>query len=399
MLTAEAAPSQSDAALPMYPGPIPELGPGRSRLESKVLDVEMDQCAQHLMAIAHTTEVAKAVVAVLADAGSRLQRCSTSKLNPELGKDCEEAMSVASRSFLDACGGLGAVLIGMASAISQNVMLPLESFHRNAFADHARKAKALEELRRKELSCSNAVTEALQKRDRARVGLQSAMRDQEKTEKKATEKKKSSLASRFRDGEKDMAAAELKVHKAATAQTASIEELAIRTEEANEARVVRETASKDVRLLQSNVDFVRSRLLARCLKSSAGAWAEAAKEIQQGAEKLRVQVSKLRSSLDGAPGRTGLPELPSWAMEALKLSKSRPFTLSELNLDDNLEEDHPESPFTAPSPSLRSPIAGSPLLDMAAQLSSRDGTPAQFIGWFAPASPNTKSTPNSTPFD
>ncbi|CAL1135903.1 unnamed protein product [Cladocopium goreaui] len=380
MLTAEAAPSQSDAALPMYPGPIPELGPGRSRLESKVLDVEMDQCAQHLMAIAHTTEVAKAVVAVLADAGSRLQRCSTSKLNPELGKDCEEAMSVASRSFLDACGGLGAVLIGMASAISQNVMLPLESFHRNAFADHARKAKALEELRRKELSCSNAVTE-------------------EKTEKKATEKKKSSLASRFRDGEKDMAAAELKVHKAATAQTASIEELAIRTEEANEARVVRETASKDVRLLQSNVDFVRSRLLARCLKSSAGAWAEAAKEIQQGAEKLRVQVSKLRSSLDGAPGRTGLPELPSWAMEALKLSKSRPFTLSELNLDDNLEEDHPESPFTAPSPSLRSPIAGSPLLDMAAQLSSRDGTPAQFIGWFAPASPNTKSTPNSTPFD
>ena len=37
----------------------------------------------------------------------------------------------------------------------------------------------LEDLRERELSCSNAVTECLQKRDRARAGLQTAMREQE----------------------------------------------------------------------------------------------------------------------------------------------------------------------------------------------------------------------------
>eukprot|EP00913_Durusdinium_trenchii_P035814 g33513.t1 len=99
-----------------------------------------------------------------------------------------------------------------------------------------------------------------------------------------------------------MAAAEQKVQKAATVQTASIEELAMRTEDANEARVLREKASKDVSLLQSCIDFVRSRLLARCLKSSAGAWAEAAKELQRGAEQLRLQVSKLRLSVEHSEG-------------------------------------------------------------------------------------------------
>ena len=42
-----------------------------------------------------------------------------------------------------------------------------------------RKKAALDGLRERELSCSNSVTESLQKRDRARVGLQSAMREQE----------------------------------------------------------------------------------------------------------------------------------------------------------------------------------------------------------------------------
>ena len=88
-----------------------------------------------------------------------------------------------------------------------------------------RKAAALDNLRQRELSCSNAITESLRKRDRARLALQSAMRDQEKTERKA--EKKTGLA-RFRSNEKDAAAAEAKVHKAASAQTASIEELATR---------------------------------------------------------------------------------------------------------------------------------------------------------------------------
>ncbi|CAK9049840.1 unnamed protein product [Durusdinium trenchii] len=284
-------------------------GSARDRFDSKVLDLEMDQCTQRLNTIQSTTEVASAVVAALADAGSRLQHCATAsrKLKPEGAslEEClkhdDESMAAASHSFLDACGSLGAVLIGMASAISQNVMLPLESFHRHAFADHTRKAALLDELRRKELGCSNAVTESLQKRDRARLGLQSAMRDQEKTEKKAGEKKKG-LARFARSDEKDMAAAEQKVQKAATVQTASIEELAMRTEDANEARVLREKASKDVSLLQSCIDFVRSRLLARCLKSSAGAWAEAAKELQRGAEQLRLQVSKLRLSVEHSEG-------------------------------------------------------------------------------------------------
>ena len=42
-----------------------------------------------------------------------------------------------------------------------------------------RKKTVLDDLCARELSCSNAVTECLQKRDRARVGLQSAMREQE----------------------------------------------------------------------------------------------------------------------------------------------------------------------------------------------------------------------------
>ncbi|CAK9058027.1 unnamed protein product [Durusdinium trenchii] len=367
-------------------------GSARDRFDSKVLDLEMDQCTQRLNTIQSTTEVASAVVAALADAGSRLQHCATAsrKLKPEGAslEEClkhdDESMAAASHSFLDACGSLGAVLIGMASAISQNVMLPLESFHRHAFADHTRKAALLDELRRKELGCSNAVTESLQKRDRARLGLQSAMRDQEKTEKKAGEKKKG-LARFARSDEKEQL-------KDATMPG---------TEDANEARVLREKASKDVSLLQSCIDFVRSRLLARCLKSSAGAWAEAAKELQRGAEQLRLQVSKLRLSVEHSEGGRGIPELPAWALETLKLSRMRPFSLSELNLDDDSIdlEDHPESPFTAPSTSLRSPKPGSPLVlgdkgtPKLNDLGRDSSPPAVFTGWPVQSEPQVSSTP------
>ncbi|CAK9072360.1 unnamed protein product [Durusdinium trenchii] len=45
----------------------------------------MDQCTQRLNTIQSTTEVASAVVAALADAGSRLQHCATAsrKLKPD----------------------------------------------------------------------------------------------------------------------------------------------------------------------------------------------------------------------------------------------------------------------------------------------------------------------------
>ncbi|OLP90229.1 hypothetical protein AK812_SmicGene28231 [Symbiodinium microadriaticum] len=233
----------------------------------------------------------------------------------------------------DACSSLGAVLISLASAMSQSLLLPLESFHRGASADHLRKKAALDGLREQELSCSNSVTESLQKRDRARVGLQSAMREQEKAQKKAGEKKKGLARFTRGDGEKDIAAAEMKVQKAASAQTASIEELASRTEEANEARLLRESATKEVDLLLSYIETVRTRLLSRCLNSCALAYGEAAKNLRKSAADLQSQVSFLRQAqstrpempASGSDGRES--SLPSWAMEALKVSKKRPSTI------------------------------------------------------------------------
>ncbi|CAE7383313.1 unnamed protein product [Symbiodinium pilosum] len=279
-------------------GVSPNSTEGRPRWDSKILDAEVHRVAQKLLTVSHTAQVAEAVVEVLTDAGSRLQRCSTACMLPKEGwsltaclKMEDEGTATASQSFLDTCSNLGAVLIGLASALSQSMLLPLESFHRGAYADHRRKKTVLDDLCARELSCSNAVTECLQKRDRARVGLQSAMREQEKTEKKAAEKKKGFARLTRGDGEKDIAAAELKVQKAASTQTSSIEDLAKRTEEANEARLLRESAAKDVDALLSCIETTRARLLARCLNNCALAYSEAARSLRQSAADMQSQAT------------------------------------------------------------------------------------------------------------
>eukprot|EP00439_Symbiodinium_sp_Y106_P075255 s326_g14.t2 len=336
----------------------------RLRWDSKI-DIEVDHAAQKLMTVSCTAKVAEAVVAALTDAGSRLQRCSTACILPKESRSLAACLKQEDEVTADACSNLGAVLISLASAMSQSLLLPLESFHRGASADHVRKKAALDGLRERELSCSNSVTESLQKRDRARVGLQSAMREQEKTQKKAGEKKKGLARFTRGDGEKDIAAAEMKVQKAASAQTASIEELASRTEEANEARLLRESATKEVDLLLSYIETVRTRLLSRCLNSCALAYGEAAKNLRKSAADLQSQVSFLRQSQSTRPempasGSDGHESsLPSWAVEALKVSKKRPSTIEVQEEALSREDKHPESesPFTTPLPLRRSSIS------------------------------------------
>merc|ERR1712178_357811 len=130
--------------------------------------------------------------------------------------------------------------------------------HRRVESERAQKKEELVNLREHEMLCSNALTESLQKKDRVLAELQGALRDQ----KDSPEKRKGKLSLlRSKPDAAVVAAAESRVQKATSSQTAVIEELAERTDEAMLARMRADEGAQAFRETLGRVDTERRQAL------------------------------------------------------------------------------------------------------------------------------------------
>lgn len=283
-------------------------------------------------------------------------------------------MAETSETFLDALKSLGAVLISLASSLCREVLNPLEKFHREADADRLQQKAELDELRRKELSCSNALTECLQRRDRARAELQSALRERDRTEQKTSEKRKGLARLTRRPAEDSLAAAEMKLQKAATNQTASIDELAVRTEEAAVARARADGGAVALSEVLSYVVDVRTSLFATSLRRCAKTWEESASSLNKTARECRNRARQLpRACLQDSAAA------PAWFREVLAQASTAGLHVAPLDLcmvegldEDDDKDDCPDSPFSAPKPLKPLCSPSSPSSRRASTLSIRD---------------------------
>mmetsp|Transcript_40713 Transcript_40713/g.94394 ORF Transcript_40713/g.94394 Transcript_40713/m.94394 type:complete len:365 (-) Transcript_40713:48-1142(-) len=216
---------------------------------------------------------------------------SSTSLEGQLkGEDSSTAQ--AGRTLTDVCKGLGVMLVGLASALSGEVLAPLQELRRGVEADRASRQEELARLRQSELLCSNTLTECLQKKDRARVGLQGALRERDKTQ-RDLEKRNKSLGWLKKRPDDVAAAAETKLQKAASLQTAAIEELAVRTDEAMLARMRAHEGAQALSETLGLIDVARKNLLCMAFGKCAVAWDEAAGTLQTSAEHFRTSALKL----------------------------------------------------------------------------------------------------------
>jgi len=135
-----------------------------------LVDDQLLTCRALAEAVANT-------ISALSDAGHGLQRGTTSLISDgtllEARLSAEDPpLARAGRGLLAVCSGLGVTLIGLAAALSGEVLAPLKDMHRRVEAERAQRKEELANLREHEMLCSNALTESLQKKDRVLAELQ-----------------------------------------------------------------------------------------------------------------------------------------------------------------------------------------------------------------------------------
>eukprot|EP00927_Polykrikos_kofoidii_P030860 TRINITY_DN26551_c0_g1_i1.p1 TRINITY_DN26551_c0_g1~~TRINITY_DN26551_c0_g1_i1.p1 ORF type:complete len:689 (-),score=125.82 TRINITY_DN26551_c0_g1_i1:410-2407(-) len=285
-----------------------------------------DDYADAQLGTCHALEqVISAAVGSLSKAGVGLQRGlmdTAVEVSLETRLRNEDAdMARAGHSLYDACSGLGVALVSLAASLSGDVLTPIQDMHRSVDADRAERRNTLKKLREQEMLCSSALTESLNRRDNARAGLQGAMRkrDKKNLQVECAVDKRKSLGGWLRGGrrgvnEADTLPSELNIQRAANVQALSIEELAVRTDEAAIARRKAEEGAKAFSETLRHVDVARKSLLRSSLSRCAGAWDETADVLRQTAQHFRDNVQGLLRAADVQPtfyrttsSATGLP--------------------------------------------------------------------------------------------
>lgn len=359
--------------------------------------------ATQVLTCSALAEMVSMTVTTLTEAGSGLQRGTTgSALDGQLSLE-DPAMASAGRLLLGACAGLGVTMISFAATLSGQVLVPLQELHQRILAEHARKREDVVRLRQHELVCSNALTDALQRRDRARSGLQGAMREQDRKGKEHSEKKKGGWFAKRRS---DEVREDSKLKRAACEQTAAIEELAERTDEAAVARLRAEESVRALNAAYERVDAERKRLLHVSLSRCAGPWEEAAAALRDTSQRFRREAERLQLWVQAVSllhQECNVPELSpegsqrSPPMETQvaasgdKAAASAPAPQPgaegmplprRLSLEvDGSDEDCANSPFAAPAAMTRQPSSPSASATPRSQLHRSSGSPLSRKGF------------------
>lgn len=290
-----------------------EQSASQGRRFSKRMEEEEDLASARLLTCQLLAEVVSSTAASLMEAGSALQRglreASAAGTSLEARLKAEDAPTAsAGQGLVEACRGLGVVVVGLASALSGGILAPLQELLRGVEADRAERQEELTRLRQSELFCSNTLTECLQKKDRARAGLQGALRERDKTQRELERKR--SLGWLKRRPDEAAASAESKLQRAASLQTAAIEELAVRTDEAMLARMRAQQGALALSETLGYIDIARKNLLRVAFGKCAMAWEEAARALQSSADEFRGSARQLDQATPECP--EGKSPRPRW---------------------------------------------------------------------------------------
>ena len=218
---------------------------------------------------------------------------------------------------MEACRGVGAVLIGLAAALSGGLHEPLQALERAVGADRARRVRELEELQRKHQLCTGAVTASMQRKERCSGLLRSALEECEQERVLATQVATGGLAGAFSfsgtHNEVTALEAEQRLQKAMAMQSAAVEEFGHCVEQANEVSETSRAETEKLAEALSFVDFAARWALQSSLGRCAGAWEAAAGALGASAGPLRKGSVEARRSAVPPPTEA---QPPPWAGHA-----------------------------------------------------------------------------------
>jgi len=274
-------------------------------------------------------------------------------------------------------------MISFAAILSGQVLAPLQELHQRATADHTRKRDEVLRLYQHEMACSSALNDSLQRRDRARTGLQGIVWEQER--KRKGDKKKGSLGSWLTkqlrsDGHMHTdETEEVRLQRAAAAQTAAIQELASCTDAAAMARVHAEEAASALDQVCTGIDRRRKSVLGASLSCCAETWEEVARSLHATAQCLRRDSAQLQSALQSSESEKAHGSESCTTSGAPCDGRAKPMLHLDLGQSQEADlDDEEDSPFAAPAASwpATSPQGGTPSvspLRIAMPQSSRGG--------------------------
>eukprot|EP00931_Biecheleriopsis_adriatica_P065678 TRINITY_DN40172_c0_g1_i1.p1 TRINITY_DN40172_c0_g1~~TRINITY_DN40172_c0_g1_i1.p1 ORF type:complete len:483 (+),score=141.02 TRINITY_DN40172_c0_g1_i1:72-1520(+) len=236
---------------------------GEASVESLLL-ARLQSCHPLLHAL-------RVAVKQLQEAGHGLQR-STKSINADALyrqqlTDGELPVAIRSRGMIDAIGCIGAALTDAAKHLQDEVMDPLNGMYRSIREECIDRLRQVQQLEHQGTVCSQAVSESLLRKEKAAAELQAILQQEEKGGK------------RSKSG--------LRLEEAAAQQTAIVEDLAAKMDQAAALRVSRQESLASFKELLRQVDSRCASHLPIMTGHFSSAWATSAKEIQRAAEMLK----------------------------------------------------------------------------------------------------------------
>mmetsp|Transcript_67538 Transcript_67538/g.119884 ORF Transcript_67538/g.119884 Transcript_67538/m.119884 type:complete len:745 (-) Transcript_67538:259-2493(-) len=244
-------------------------------------------------------------VKVISGAGSRLergavkfgeatvlqQRQSRIKEGAPAGRSDIQIMH-ASLGLIDATGSMGATLAQLGTMLNSEILVPLQSLYAQIEHDQERRHAGLMVLQQQEQLCGNALAESAKRKERACQLLQVALKEVEE----GSNVSKTSWLKKSIFSKKD------KTEQLAQQQTAAVEELALRTEEANMARLRRQEGADAFHSMCCEVDGLYKQLLQTILSRCSHFWKDASKALTGMSDQLQTGASALGLNIAGGGG-------------------------------------------------------------------------------------------------
>jgi len=241
----------------------------------------------------------RSVVQILSSAGRGLERSAAGIRSDAAFRRCLAAGGPPTArvgcDVLEACQGLGATLVGLATVMASEFVDPLQDMQQSIRKDCADHQTDVDRLEQQEQACSAAVRESAERKDRASWALQVALEENEKLQ--------SALPSFLH--RLTSVKLESQVQHAAGVQKAAVDDLAASMDQAALARLQKEQALASFQELLSSVDGRCVSLLLGSIQRCAGAWDKAGQALRETARRLQSDAASKSHGHDGPDAVAG----------------------------------------------------------------------------------------------
>lgn len=255
----------------------------------ELYQLDRDVCSE--LATCHAlVEAVDIAIAALSEAGSNLQR----KISEVKSADLPDEVAPC---VLKAFSTVGVELVGLAAALTGEVVRPIQDLVQAIEVDHEQGRLRLDELRHQEVLCSNAFQEQKRRKEQALQGLATALLTCQKLEEDQPIQR-SSWFFPFDRSSYSATGAEAKLQDIANEQNKVLKAFADATEDAEEAKLNAREAERSFRERLTLFKMERRSLLKSCLRRCSGAWGKMGESFRNRA----ADMSSTATALEDAQG-------------------------------------------------------------------------------------------------